>query len=85
MTLDPTIVAAALALLAAMGGLLMLVFRSFASGSLHPRSTVPREDYEALRAINATYPVAIRSLVRAVKKLAVSVDRIAASNGKERP
>lgn len=80
-TLDPLAIIAAIT---AMGALLIAIVRLFATGAILPRSAVPREDYEALRAINATYPEAIKSLVESVTKLAASVDRIAANGGKER-
>lgn len=77
MTVDPIIVAAAIGLMTAMGGLLLLVYRSFANGSLHPKATVPREDYDAQVAIVKSYAdrfgeqtVAVTRLVKAVEKLA---------------
>lgn len=54
----------------------------FYTGRILPRNTVPREDYEALRAINAEYAAAVGQLVKAVKALSTSVNRIAA-NGKK--
>ena len=80
MTIDPAIV---IAFLTALLGLLGLVFRAFMSGDLHPRTTVPRADYEALRAINADYPEAIAVVAEAVKKLAASIEHVA-DNGTDK-
>lgn len=77
MTIDPVIVAAAIALLSAMGGLLLYFLRGLGSGSLLPRTSVPREDYEAQVAMVKSYAdrfgeqtEAVKTLTRAVEKLA---------------
>lgn len=74
MTIDPAVVIGAIA---AMGGLLLFIVRAFTSGSIHPRSTVPREDYDACVAVVKSYAdqfgeqtAAVRALTRAVEKLA---------------
>lgn len=74
MTIDPAIV---IGFITAILALLGLVLRGFMSGDLHPRSTVPRSDYEALRAINAGYPEAIAVVADAVEKLAVTLGHVA--------
>jgi hypothetical protein len=79
MTTDPVIVSAAIALIAAMGGLLLYFLRRLGDGSLLPRATVPREDYEAQVAIVKSYADrfgeqtdAVRALTKVVEKLAGS-------------
>lgn len=82
MIIDPAIL---IAFLTALLGILGLVFRAFMSGDLHPRSTVPRDDYEALRAINADFPEAVSRVAEAVKKLAATVEVVAvADNGSDK-
>lgn len=78
MTIDPAII---IAFLTALLGLLGFVFRAFMSGALHPNATVPRADYDALRAINAEYPEAIGRVAEAVHKLAATLEHVA-DNGK---
>ena len=65
--------------------ILAAVFKAFMSGDLHPRSTVPRADYEALRAINADYPEAIRRVAGTIKKLATTVAHVADNGPDETP
>ncbi len=77
MVVDPIIVAAAIGLMTAMGGLLMLVYRSFANGSLHPKATVPREDYDAQVAIVAKYADRFGEQTEAVKALVQAVEKMA--------
>lgn len=73
-TIDPAVLIAAIA---ALGGLLIGVFRLFLTGALMPRSVVPREDYEALRQINASYAERFGQVIDAVKGLSAAVDRVA--------
>lgn len=77
MQIDPAVV---IAFIGSILGLLGLTYRAFASGGLHPRTTVPREDYERVIAINEGYAtkfgeqtVAIAGLARTVETLAVKV------------
>lgn len=70
MTLDPLAIVGAIG---AMGTLLLVIFRAFATGAIMPRSVVPREDYEALLALNASYASGFATLTEAVKGL---TDRI---------
>lgn len=74
MVIDPAIV---IAFIAALLGLLGLVLRMFINGALLSKAVVPREDYEALRAINAEYPEAIERVADAVNKLAASLKVVA--------
>ncbi len=60
-----------------MGGLLLFIVRAFATGSILPRSTVPREDYDAQVSLVMLYAdrfgeqtEAVRALTGAVEKLA---------------
>ena len=48
----------------------------FYTGRILPRNTVPREDYEALRAINATYATRFGEQTDALKVLSATVDRL---------
>ena len=50
----------------------------FYTGRILPRNTVPREDYEALRAINATYATRFGEQTDVVKALGATVERLAA-------
>ena len=76
MTLDPLAVVGAIA---AMGTLLLFIVRAFLTGAIMPRSVVPREDYEALQAVNASYAAGFATLTEAVNRLA---DRIPRNGGK---
>lgn len=77
MNVDPVLVTAAIALLTAMGGMLLLVYRSFANGAIHPRSTIPREDYEAQVQIVAQYAERFGEQTKAVEKLIAAVEKLA--------
>jgi hypothetical protein len=50
----------------------------FYTGRILPRNAVPREDYEALRAINASYAERFGQQTDAVKTLSAAVDRLIA-------
>lgn len=85
MTIDPLIVVGAFT---AIGGLLLAIIRMFMTGAIHPRSTVPREDYEASLAVNASYATqmpaqtdAVKGMAEAVKNMAATVDRTMPRNG----
>ena len=65
---------AALALALVMLGL-------FYSGKILPRNTVPREDYDELAAIVASYATKFDALLEGVKVLSAAVERLA-RNGK---
>lgn len=78
MTIDPAII---IAFITAILALLGLFLRAFASGDLLSKNVVPRDDYEALRAINASYPEAMNKIAEAVRTLAASVD-VMRRNGK---
>lgn len=56
----------------------------FYTGKILPRNTVPREDYEALRAINATYAERFGQTTDAVKVLSAAVDRLVAKQAVRR-
>ena len=79
MTIDPAVLIAAIAALA---GLLIGVFRLFLTGAFMSRSVVPREDYEALRQINASYAERFGQVIDAVKGLSAVVDRLAAKQAR---
>ena len=79
MTIDPAVLIAAIAALA---GLLIGVFRLFLTGALMSRSVVPREDYEALRQINASYAERFGQVIDAVKGLSAVVARLAAKQAR---
>lgn len=49
----------------------------FYTGRILPRNTVPREDYEALKAVNASYADKFGALLEGVKVLSAAVDRLA--------
>ena len=74
MTIDPTVVVGAIL---ALSGLLGFFLRAFATGAILPRSTVPREDYDALLATVKEYAdrfgeqtSAVAALTKVVEKLA---------------
>jgi hypothetical protein len=67
---DPVIVTAAIALLTAMGGLLLVMYRAFMSGELHPKNTVPRETFDKVVAINETYATRFEEQTKAIAELA---------------
>lgn len=73
MTLDPLAVIGAIA---AMGTLLLFIVRAFATGAIMPRSVVPREDYEAMQAVVASYAPAVAALTEAVKGQSESVKKL---------
>lgn len=64
--------------------ILLVMLLGFYSGRILPRSTVAREDYEELQAVNTSYATNFATLTQAVKDLATSVDRIRVNgNGKQ--
>lgn len=76
MTVDPIIVAAAIALLSGMAGLLLLMYRAFMSGDLHPRGTVPRESFDRLTAVNEMYASKFAEQTEAIKALTAVVVKL---------
>lgn len=79
MTLDPLAVIGAIA---AMGTLLLFIVRAFASGAIMPRSTVPREDLEALRAVNASFAEKFGQQTEAIRLLTEALAVIARNGAK---
>lgn len=77
MQIDPIIVAAAIALMSAMGALILHFLRGLGSGSLLPRSSVPREDYDAQIAIVKSYADRFGEQTEAVKALTKAVEALA--------
>lgn len=73
MTIDPAIL---IALITALGGLLLFTVRLFLTGAVLPRNAVPREDYDAQKAINKTLVEAIPPLTDAVKQLVATVESL---------
>lgn len=73
MLIDPLIVTAVFALIAALGGLFIYFLRSFSTGDLMSKNVVPRADYEVLRADGARDVAAIEALSGRVDKLADAV------------
>lgn len=73
MTIDPAVL---IAFVTALGGLVLLVYRSLVSGSIHPRNLVPREDYEALLEVNDELLVALSGQTQAVKDVGTLVERV---------
>jgi hypothetical protein len=71
LTIEPAVVIGAIA---AMGGLLLLVIRQFMSGTILSRTVVPREDYEAVLAINASYAEKFGEQTAAVGALTIVVN-----------
>jgi hypothetical protein len=55
----------------------LIMLALFYTGKILPRNTVPREDYDELVGINASYIEKFGLLIDAVKALSASVDRIA--------
>lgn len=85
MTIDPLIVVGAFT---AVGGLLLAIIRMFMTGAIHPRSTVPREDYDASLAVIASYAAqkatdtdAQKGMAEALKNMAATIDRVLPRNG----
>lgn len=85
MTIDPLVV---VGFIAAMVSLVGAIIRMFMTGAIHPRSTVPREDFDALVAINASYAVgmaarteAVKGMAEAMKGMATTIERIVPKNG----
>ena len=74
MTIDPVTVIGAIA---ALGGLLLFFLRAFATGAILPRTTVPREDYDAQVAIVKSYADRFGEQTRAVEKLTAAVEKLA--------
>lgn len=72
-TTDPSALLGPLAALA----LALVMLALFYTGKVLPRNTVPREDYENLRAVNATYAAGFAQLTEAMKSLTTTVDRTA--------
>lgn len=62
-------------------GLALLVLGLFYTGKILSRSTVPREDFEALKEINASYAAALPVLTAAVNNLVVVVQAQQRQNG----
>lgn len=73
MTIDPAVL---IAFVTALGGLVLLVYRSLVSGAIHPRNLVPREDYEALLEVNDELLVALSGQTQAVKDVGTLVERV---------
>ena len=76
MTLDPAVVIAAIS---ALGALLILMFRLFLTGAIHPRNMVPREDYEAQVAITASYAAKFGEQTEVVKASSTTVEKLGAT------
>lgn len=57
--------------------LAILVLSLFYTGRILPRNTVPREDYEALREINASYADKFGQQTEAVKVLSAAITKLA--------
>ncbi|MDP9143883.1 MAG: hypothetical protein M3N43_04160 [Actinomycetota bacterium] len=74
MTIDPAIVIGAIG---AMGALLLFIVRAFATGAILPRSTVPREDYDACVAVVKSYADRFGEQTEAVRALTGSVEKLA--------
>lgn len=77
MTIDPAVLIGAIG---ALGGLLVFIVRLFLTGALLARNVVTREDYDALKAVNATLVASIPALTDAVNK-ALATAEIARKNG----
>lgn len=56
--------------------LALLILSLFYTGRILPRSTVPREDYEALRDVNASYAQKFGEAIEAIKLLGRSIDKL---------
>lgn len=56
----------------------LLMLSMFYTGRILPRNTVPREDYEALRQINATYAERFAQQTDAVRLLSAAITKLAA-------
>jgi hypothetical protein len=56
--------------------LALVMLSLFYSGRILPRNTVPREDYEALRQINASYAEKFGQQTDALKALSAAVDKL---------
>lgn len=71
MTIEPAVLIGAIS---ALGGLLFVIMRLFLTGAILPRNAVTREDYEAVRDINASLVAAIPALTEAVNKALATVN-----------
>lgn len=60
--------------------LALLVLGLFYTGKILPRNTVPREDYESLRDINASYAEALKTLTKSTDELVTTL-RFRQKNG----
>lgn len=56
--------------------LALLILSLFYTGRILPRNTVPREDYEALRDVNASYAQKFGEAIEAIKLLGRSIDKL---------
>jgi hypothetical protein len=75
MVVDPVIVTAAIALIGGMAGLLLVMYRAFMSGELHPKTTVPRDSFDKLVAINETYATRFEEQTKAITELTAALLR----------
>lgn len=57
--------------------LALLMLALFYTGRILPRNAVPREDYDALRAVNAAYADKFGALLDGVRVLSAAIDRLA--------
>lgn len=70
MTVEPAVLIAAIA---ALGGLLVVIVRLFLTGAILPRSAVPREDYDSVVVINASYAGKFGEQTEAIRVLSAAV------------
>jgi hypothetical protein len=65
-----------IAFISAMLALLALILRLFVTGALHPRETVPREDYERVITINEGYAAKFGEQTESIRTLAGTVEKL---------